>query len=90
MTASTTTAGTATSTDVDVVRAVFGAFAVGDLVSDYVGPRQIAALFDVMSEVNELLIAAAGCLYLWLKSKELLGTSSTSSASSASSASSTP
>jgi ketosteroid isomerase-like protein len=33
MTASTTTAGTATSTDVDVVRAVFGAFAVGDLAA---------------------------------------------------------
>jgi hypothetical protein len=29
-----------------------------------------------MSEVNELLIAAAACFYLWLKSKELLGTSS--------------
>jgi ketosteroid isomerase-like protein len=33
MTASTTTASTATSTDVDVVRAVFGAFAVGDLAA---------------------------------------------------------
>jgi hypothetical protein len=56
---------------------VITVFAVGDLVSDYVGPRPVAALFDVMSEVNELLIAAAGCLYLWFKSKELLGTSST-------------
>jgi Ca2+/Na+ antiporter len=53
--------------------AVITVFAIGDLVSDFVGPRQVAALFDVMSEVNELLIAAAGCLYLWLNSKHLLG-----------------
>jgi uncharacterized protein len=33
MTASTETAGTATITDVDVVRAVFGAFASGDLAA---------------------------------------------------------
>jgi len=33
MTASTTTARTATSTDVDIVRAVFEAFAVGDLAA---------------------------------------------------------
>ena len=33
MTASTGTAGTATITDVDVVRAVFGAFASGDLAA---------------------------------------------------------
>ena len=56
---------------------VITAFALGDLVSDFVGPRSVGALFDVMSEVNELLIAAAGCLYLWFKAKELLGTSST-------------
>ena len=33
MTASTATASTATITDVDVVRAVFGAFATGDLAA---------------------------------------------------------
>ena len=40
MTASTGTASTATSTDVDVVRAVFGAFASGDLaaLSDLLHP----------------------------------------------------
>ena len=39
MTASTGTASTATITDVDVVRAVFGAFASGDLAafSDLLG-----------------------------------------------------
>jgi len=55
---------------------VITALAVGDLVSDFAGPRSVAALFDVMSEVNELLIAAAACLYLWLNARELLGTSS--------------
>jgi len=52
---------------------VITAFALGDLVTDYVGANTpVAALFEVMSEVVELLIAVAGCLYLWLKSRELL------------------
>ena len=49
-------------------------FALGDFVTDFVGiGTPVAALFEAMSEVVELLIAAAACLYLWLKSKELLG-----------------
>jgi hypothetical protein len=56
------------------------AFALGDLVTDYVGSgSSVAALFEVMSEVVELLIAAVGCLYLWLKARELLGPSSSPS-----------
>ena len=56
---------------------VITAFALGDLVTDFVGSGSpVAALFEVMSEVVELLIAAAACLYLWINSKELLGTSS--------------
>ena len=54
---------------------VITAFALGDLVTDFVGSGSpVAALFEVMSEVVELLIAAVACLYLWLKAKELLGT----------------
>jgi hypothetical protein len=56
---------------------VITAFALGDLVSDFAGPRQLAALFDVMSEVVELLIAVAACLYLWLNANDLLGPDTT-------------
>jgi hypothetical protein len=53
---------------------VITVFSMGDLVTDYVGVgTPVAALFEVMSEVVELLIAGVGCLYLWLKAKELLG-----------------
>ena len=49
-------------------------FALGDLVTDYVlVGSKLDALFAVMSEVVELLIAVVGFLYLWLKSRELLG-----------------
>ncbi len=52
------------------------AFALGDLVTDFVGSGSpVAALFEVMSEIVELLVAAVACLYLWLKSHELLGAS---------------
>ena len=52
------------------------AFSFGDLVTDFVGAESpVAALFEVMSEIVELLIAAVACLYLWMKSKDLLGTS---------------
>jgi hypothetical protein len=57
---------------------LIAAFSLGDLVTDFIGTGSpVAALFEVMSEVVELQIAAVACLYLWLKSKELLGTSST-------------
>ena len=57
---------------------VITAFAVGDVVTDYIGAGSaVAHLFESMREVVELLIAAAACLYLWFKSKELLGASST-------------
>jgi hypothetical protein len=57
------------------------AFSLGDLVTDYVGSgSRVAALFEVMSEIVEVLIAAVGCLYLWFKAKELLGESATAPA----------
>ena len=58
--------------------AVITAFALGDAVTDFVGSGSpVAALFEVMSEVVELLIAAVACLYLWLQSKQLLGAPAT-------------
>ena len=52
---------------------VITAFALGDVVTDYVGyGSRVAALFEAMREVVELLIAAAACLYLRLNSKQLL------------------
>lgn len=48
-------------------------FALGDIVTNYVGfGTPVAALFEAMREVVELLIAAAACLYLWFNSKQLL------------------
>ena len=53
--------------------AVITALALGDLVTDFVGSGSpVAALFEVMSEIVELLIAGAACLYLWLNAKHLL------------------
>jgi hypothetical protein len=53
--------------------AVIIGFSLGDLVTDYVAiGTPVAALFEVMSEIVEVLIAAAGCLYLWFKARELL------------------
>ena len=58
--------------------AVITAFALGDLVTDFVGTETpLEALFSVMSEIVELLIAAAACLYLWFNSRQLLGAPST-------------
>ena len=52
-------------------------FSLGDLVTDFIGAETpVAALFEVMSEVVELLIAAVACLYLWMKASELVGSSS--------------
>ena len=53
-------------------------FSLGDLVTDFVGSGSpVAALFEVMSEIVELLIAGVACLYLWINSKGLLGASAT-------------
>ena len=53
---------------------VITAFALGDLVTDFVGvDSPVDVLFESMREVVELLIAGAACLYLWLNSKRLLG-----------------
>jgi hypothetical protein len=57
---------------------VITVFALGDQVTDYVGVNSpVAALFTVMAEIVELLIAAVGCLYLWFKAGELLKTGGT-------------
>jgi hypothetical protein len=57
------------------------AFSLGDLVTDYVGSESpVAALFEVMSEIVEVLIAGVGCLYLWYKAKELLAEPASTSA----------
>jgi hypothetical protein len=52
--------------------AVIVLFAVGDVATDHVlRHTPIASLFEAMREVVELLIAAAGCLYLWLNALKL-------------------